>query len=127
MNNTQKKIIAAEVVVGVLFILFVFFGDMRKIPGFECESFGCIGNAIILLFLAVIVIPLLFGFVGVLAVRESRIRGGVMSFLSALVIMVLIVGGLNIFNKIRINSAVEEAMIQEQMLLEEIEKHQRTK
>ena len=127
MNYTQKKIIAAEVVVGVLFILFVFFGDMRKIPGFECESWGCIGNAIILLFLAAVVIPLLFGFVGVLAVKENRIRGGVTSFLSALLIMVLIVGGLNIFNQIRINSAVEEGIIQKQMLLDEIEKHQRTK
>ena len=85
-------------VVGVLFILFVFFGDMRKIPGFECESWGCIGNAIVLLFLAVVVIPLMFGFVGVLAVKESRIRGGVTSFLSALLIMVLVVGGFKIFN-----------------------------
>jgi len=98
MNYTQNKIIAAEVVVGILFILLVSFGDMSKIPGLECESRGCIGNGIILLFLVIVIIPLMFGFVGVLALKGRRLRGGIVSFFSALLIMILMVGVLNVFS-----------------------------
>lgn len=123
MSKTQKKIIVAEIVAGILFIFLVSFDILRKIPGFECESFGCIGNGIILLFIAVIVIPFFFGVVGTLAIKESRIRGGLTSFFSALVVMVIILVVMNIFDQIRTNNAVEESKIQEQLLLNEIRKN----
>jgi len=121
MNQFQKKIIVAEIIMGILFILLVSFDVLNKLPGSQCESFGCIANGIILLVIAVVAIPLFFGFVGALTVKKNRTYGGVFSFFSALAIMVLILVVVNIYNQTRIDNAVEDAAIQEQILIDRIE------
>lgn len=111
MSNPLKGIpyprtTLAALLTGPLFILFVRSDVLRKVPGFYCESFGCIGLGIIYIAIGAL-IPLVFAVIACLFSKTGKRE----HFLYALIITIMTMGlsfaGLNALNNMDIQKAME--------------------
>jgi len=97
-----------SIIVGMFFVLFDHLNFVSKVPGFRCESFGCIGHGVVLFVISVVVIPLLFGILRFIFSKENRLKQAFSSFGISLIVMLLSLWTGNIWNQIEIKQATEE-------------------
>lgn len=96
----------AAFLTGPLFVLFVRSDILKKIPGFHCESFGCIGLGIIYIAIGAL-IPLVFSVIACLFSKTGKRE----HFLYALIVTVMTMGlsfaGLKTLNNMDIQKAMQ--------------------
>jgi len=107
-----KKILFSSVTLGLLFIMFMHYDLLRAIPGFYCESFGCIGNGLYYIFIALILIPIIHFMIGYFFTKESKLKNAFKAFAIAFGVMmislILVFGWNNIDNNSAVQKAVED-------------------
>jgi hypothetical protein len=101
-------ILINAVVVGGAFVLFVRSDILKKIPGFYCEGFGCMGLAVVYLMMAFILIPLLFGIFGFIFAKENRFRQAAVSLGISFIVMILSVWVIRTLHQIEVRKAIED-------------------
>lgn len=114
----MKRIITTLILSAITATAFVFFVRLdllRKVPGFQCEGFGCTGLGVVYFFLALLVIPLFFGAAGYLFAREERLKQLFISGIIAFVMMLLSLVAIYAWNQMEIRQAEQE---EEQMMRE---------
>lgn len=68
------KILIFSILSGIIFVFFVRSNFLQKVPGFQCESFGCSGLGAVYFVLGVMIIPLIFGAAGFLLAKDDRLK-----------------------------------------------------
>lgn len=107
----MKKIIYTiilSIVTAIVFVFFVRSDLLRKVPGFYCEGFGCTGLGVVYFFLALLVIPLVFGTAGFLLSREERLKQLLISGSISFVMMLLSLVTIYALNQMDIRQAEQE-------------------
>ena len=77
------------ILVGGLYVAFVYYDLLRQVPGFYCESFGCFGLGLAYTVIGTVIIPLTMGAIGYLTAKKRKVMAAadllVLSFLVMLV------------------------------------------
>ncbi len=97
-----------SIIVGIFFVLFAHSNFLQKVPGFRCEGFGCIGLGIVIFVIGIILIPLIFGILGYIFSKESRLKQAFYSLGISLIVMLLSLGAINIWNQVEVKQTTEE-------------------
>ncbi len=95
--NRNILTLVFSAITGLAFTFFVKSNLLQKIPGFQCESFGCIGLGIIYFIIALVLIPIVFGVVGFIFSSENRLKQGFFSLGISLIVMLLFVFALGLY------------------------------
>ncbi len=95
----------------IVFTLVWMFFIVPRIP-VECDGFGCIGAAMEVVFINVVVIPIIFGFIGAAFSGEKRVKQFFISFgMSLLGVLIILLPSFLVAtykNKIRTTQEVED-------------------
>jgi hypothetical protein len=89
MKKINLLSLVYSIIVAVLFIVLVKSDVLQKIPGFQCDGFGCMGLGIIYTVTSLVVIPLIFAIAGFVAAKENRWAQAFSSLGISLVVMIL--------------------------------------
>jgi hypothetical protein len=88
MKNV-KTTLFFSILAAVGFILLTRSGFLKKIPGLQCEGFGCVGLGLFYGLIGFIIIPLIFGIVGFATTKENRWKQAFSSFGISLIVMIV--------------------------------------
>jgi ABC-type Na+ efflux pump permease subunit len=117
----NKELFISAIIVGGMFVVFVRSDILRKIPGFYCEGFGCMGLGIVYMMLALLIIPLTFGLCGFIFSKEKRIQKALFSLSVSLAVMIWSVWIIRTMHRFEVQKAIE----QDRKFIEEFN-HQRS-
>jgi len=105
----RRTVILAIFVSVALFTLF-HFDLIKKIPGFYCEGFGCIGFGIFMM-VSPVLIAAMFFIGGVIIAKDRRLKTGFVAACIAFAFAALAIATTGILNKLAVNRAVQEACL----------------
>ena len=88
MKKTNILTFVLSIIVNVLFILFVKSDILMKIPGFQCESFGCIGLAVVYISISLVILPIIFGIYGAISNKEQKVKQFFLSLFIYLIVTI---------------------------------------
>lgn len=103
----RRTVILSVLVSVAVFVLF-HFDLIKKIPGFYCEGFGCIGLGIVMM-ISPVLIAVLFFVSGAIFAKQQRLKTGFVSAGIAFAFAALAIGTTMALNKLEVNRAVDEA------------------
>jgi hypothetical protein len=95
---------------GAAYVAFAYFDLLRHIPGFYCEGFGCIGNGIMYLAIAILIPIAFFVLVAANSEKDKRWRNATNALLTATTAMICAVVCLWALNKARIQRNTQQAI-----------------
>jgi len=98
MRTIVSKTVVS-ILAGILYIVFVSSDVLRRVPGFYCEGFGCVGLGFAYFLIGVLILPVLIGGLGFMTNKDSRIKHAFVSFGIALVVMIVSLFVLGLLNK----------------------------
>lgn len=107
----RKNIITLffSIIVSIVFVFFTHFGLLEKVPRFRCEGFGCIGLGLVYFVIGLVLIPIIFGILGLVFSKENRLKQAFSSLLISLAIMTLSLWVIRVWDDIDVRKAMEEA------------------
>ena len=103
MAYSRTTIVSAFVAM-FLFALF-YFDLIKRIPGFYCEGFSCLGQGILLMVSPIVVAAIFFS-VGMLFVKQNRLRSAFTMACISLVFALSAVITTIVLRKVEVNRAV---------------------
>ncbi|MGE0269374.1 MAG: hypothetical protein AB7S78_13070 [Candidatus Omnitrophota bacterium] len=102
------KILIISIVTGTAFVFFVRSNLLQKVPGFQCESFGCSGLGVVYFVLGLMIIPLIFGAAGFIFTAEDRSKRALSALGISFGVMLCSLLVIHFWHRMEVKRAIEE-------------------